>query len=120
MFPVALDCGIPATVYWDLTLMEITDIVESHRRKTERAKKDRVSEMFICAEATANRIGYIFTDSKSRSESDLLWPWDLFPDLFSEEAEEQEKRAAEAETAAIKAIMDARARAVNDKFGGNE
>lgn len=96
--------------------MEILDVIESRRRR----KRERIEELFVAAEAVANRVGYVFADPKKRSESDLLWPWHIFPDLFSEEAEEKAKRAEEAETAAIKAMMDARVRAMNKKCGGND
>lgn len=116
---MALDCGIQATQFWDLSLFEIFDIVESHRRIQTREKKERITEQFTMAEVIANRVGYVFSDPNKRRESDITWPWDYYPELFSEEAEAREKRIAEAETEAIKAVMEARIRAVNAKFGGN-
>lgn len=114
MYPIALDCGIPAYEYWDLTLQEIKDIVDSKNRMLRREKKERVMETFVLAEVTANRILYGF--NSKRSESDLLQPWQFYPDLFEDMSEDMEEKREMLETAKFKAQMDKRIEAWNKRF----
>ena len=81
MYPLALDCGVPVYYYWDLTLQEITDIIESHGRR----QKEEINRLFVLAEVISNRVGIIFSGKKDHDESDLLRPWHFYPDLFKDE-----------------------------------
>lgn len=100
--------------YWDLTLLEINDILEAYNRRKTKEKKARVDELFVLAGATANRIAVSF--SKDAGESDVTMPWDYYPDLFENRSEELEKQRELAETEAIKLMMEGRVAAWNRRF----
>lgn len=74
-------------MFWDLTLQEIVDRIESHGRR----QKEEINRLFVLAEVIANRVGFMFGDKKSRSEEDLLHPWHFYPKLFAEEKDEAEE-----------------------------
>ena len=84
-------------MYWDLTLQEIEDIIESYGRQKRQNKKERVEELFMVAEVTSNRI--ISCLNSNASESNLLRPWHFYPDLFEDQSEEigEQREAAELE-----------------------
>ena len=88
MYPVALDAGITAREFWDMSLMEIFDRVESSRRTREIERKQKISQDFVLAQAIASRITFFFTDEKDRSDDMVLEPWDAYPDLFNAEKEQ--------------------------------
>lgn len=92
MYPKALDCGISITDFWNLSVMEIFDIMESLYRKKKQEKKERLSEVFILAKSTAEHIGtYLNKENKAGM------PWDFFPELFREEKAAYEKAVEEEE-----------------------
>lgn len=105
---MALDCGVPADAYWDLTLREVVDIIESGERK----RKDEISRLFTLADAISSRVDFIFSDPKKRNSSDIIQPWDYYPELFKDEKakaygedEDEESNIADPELEAYKARM---------------
>lgn len=80
-------------------------------RKKQRI---RIDELFVQAEVTANRVVYGFNDK--RSESDLIKPWDVYPELYDGYAEAEEERQTQMETEMLKAQMDARVALWNARF----
>ena len=105
---MALDCGVPADAYWDLTLREVVDIIESGERK----RKEEISRLFTLADAISSRVGFIFSDPKKRNSSDIIQPWDCYPELFKDEKakaygedEDEESNIADPELEAYKARM---------------
>lgn len=114
MYPVAIDCGVSVERYWDLTLIEIKDILDSYERTQKRRKKEKVEELFILAEVTANRI-LNGLNGKS-SYSDYVQPHHYYPDLFENVDELIEKKKEEEELQRYKEDMKARADAWNKRF----
>lgn len=114
LYPTALDCGVPVDKYWDLTLQEIKDIIDSCNRMEILKKKDRVLELFVLAEATANRIIYGF--NSKHSESDLIQPWNFYPELFEDKSEELEKHREMIELENYKARFNKGVEAWNRRF----
>lgn len=114
MYPIALDCGVPVGEYWDLTLQEIVDIIEAYKRRQTRDKKSRVEEAFVLAEVIANRVGMVFGGKKS--DSDVLWPWHFYPDLFEDKSEEIEEKREQIETEMLKIQLNSRVEAWNKRF----
>lgn len=94
LYPDALDCGISVTDFWELSVMEISDIMQSYKhRKKVQLKQDLING-FAFAQNTAELIGkYLSKENTARN------PWDFFPELFAEEKKiyeaEQEKRQVE-------------------------
>ena len=83
------------------------DAIESGERK----RKDEISRLFTLADAISSRVGYIFADPKKRNSSDILQPWDYYPELFKDEKakvygeDEEEESVADPELEAYKARM---------------
>lgn len=93
LYPRAVDCGIPPAMFWELSVMEVYDLMESYTRTRRRDMKDRLMTAFVQAESTAEHIGtYLNKDNKAREM------WDFFPELFAEEKKLHEE-AVEAEEA---------------------
>ena len=113
MYPAALDIGIPADAFWDMSLREVYDRFESYRRTCERKNKDKLSRDFILAEAISSRICYFFSTEESRSEDMILQPWDVDPDVFSMEKKRAEKEKRIRELAEYKAKVMNWANGVN-------
>lgn len=116
MYPEALDCGIPADKFWDLTLQEIMDTIESYHRTKEASLRHQAGENFRLAEIIANRIGYVFSSEKDRSEDMLVMPWDLYPGLFEDESEKIKESKSDAELDNYKALRFKHAAAWNSRF----
>lgn len=100
--------------YWNLTLQEIKDAIDSYRRVQEKKKKERIEELFLLAEVTANRIGYGF--NSKRSTSDLIQPWHAYPTLFENLDEDLEEQQEALELEKYKARMNSHVEAWNRRF----
>lgn len=87
MYPAALDAGIATQEFWNLTLLEIYDRVESYRRTTELKRKEKIDQDFVLASAIATRVIWFFEDPKDRTQDQILEPYDAYPDLFKKEEE---------------------------------
>lgn len=89
MYPDALDCGVPIRGFWNLSLAEISDMMESFKRKRDRELKQNLINGFAFAEHTAELIGqYMNSENKARNL------WGFFPQLFAEEKKLYEEREA--------------------------
>lgn len=95
MYPDALDCGMSAETFWDATPMEILDVIESHRRKKKREQTMKIERLFVLAEVIVNRVAYGFSEKKD--PSNLVQPWDMYPQLFPEEKRSAERAQEEQE-----------------------
>lgn len=91
MYPDALDCGITPEAFWSYTLAEIEGRIKSHQRKARQQQIKEIEQLFVLAEAIGSRVAYIFTEKKEPRL--ILQPWDVYPQLFTE----QEHFAQEAE-----------------------
>lgn len=115
MYPLALDCGVPVDLYWNLTLQEIVDIIESETRR----RREEIGRLFVLADAISSRVAYFFSDPKKRRESDIVQPWDSYPSLFEtakEAHEDRKEQRQDAELEAYKARMATAIEAWNKRF----
>lgn len=87
MYPLAVGCGVPVDVYWDLTFQEIYDAIDAYGRR----QKEVIGRLFVLAEVISNRIGYVFTKKEDRNEENLLKPWHFYPTMFEEERTKAEE-----------------------------
>lgn len=85
MYPRALDIGIKPQEFWEYSVAEINDLLESH----ERLRVDSIK-----AKALAHcQLGYVITGDISNAmtaEGQTIKPWDLYPKLFEKEREDYE------------------------------
>lgn len=58
--------------------------MESDAEQRKQEQQQRVSEAFALADLISNRVGYLFTDKKKRSEDSLIQPWQMWPTLFDQ------------------------------------
>ena len=94
-------------MFWDLSIREIMDLIEAYDREEQNDFKKRVSLAFANAEAVASRIIYAFTDKKKRKDKDIVQPWTIYPELFSDELEKAQAREEEIQMEKHKAQMEA-------------
>lgn len=99
MYPNFLDLGYTPSFFWDLSLQDIYDLIESkHRlRKIEAEKetyelKTKLIANQVLAIQIAENVACIF--SKEAKVTDI---YDLMPELFKEEKEEAQKKIAESQ-----------------------
>lgn len=53
LYPVALEMGLPAETFWNLSVNEIFDTLSNIRRRLLREEKQRIMDNFIQAQAIA-------------------------------------------------------------------
>ena len=82
LYSDALDIGISIETFWNSSLSEILDMMESYKRVQYEKTRERILFMYQHAEWTAQHIAAKF-DSKQR----VPYPWDSFPEMFSVEKE---------------------------------
>ena len=86
LYEQALDCGIRPALFWELSPLEVADLMASYHRKERRKFKQQVGLSFLQAEVTARYVSLQKGDP-------LPEPWEYYPTLFEEEKQafEQEK-----------------------------
>lgn len=80
LYPVALEMGISAETFWNLSVNEIFDTLENIRRRLLREEKQRIMDNFIQAQAIAVDISALFA-----KDGKMARPWDYYPELFEKE-----------------------------------
>ena len=97
VYPNFLDLGYTPSFFWDLSLQDIYDLIESkHRlRKFEAEKenyelKTQLIANSVLARQIAENVACIF--SKDAKVTDI---YELMPELFAKEREEAQKKVAE-------------------------
>nr|DAT03323.1 MAG TPA: hypothetical protein [Caudoviricetes sp.] len=87
-----LDIGGKPLDFWDLTILEIRDMIESHNRVTIQKQKEKIVESYRLSQMIANNVSLLI--SKDAKPLDV---WEYAPDLFQEEREQVEKARQEEE-----------------------
>ena len=77
LYPVALEMGILAETFWNLSVNEIFDTLANIRRRLLREEKQRIMDNFIQAQAIAVDISALFA-----KDGKIAHPWDYYPELF--------------------------------------
>jgi len=78
-----LECGVAVDAFWDLTLLEMEDVIASKNREYRRKEKAKIDNLFLLADALASRINHIFSSAEDRQEP--IRQWDVYPELFEKE-----------------------------------
>jgi hypothetical protein len=92
LYPMFLDIGGKPLDFWDLTILEIRDMIESHNRVTIQKQKEKIVESYRLSQMIANNVSLLI--SKDAKPLDV---WEYAPDLFQEEREQVEKARQEEE-----------------------
>lgn len=85
IYPNALDCGIDPLIFWDVSLAEIYDLIDSFNRKEILKQKQRAIDNSILADQIIRGIGMLFSEKEDNVEIKQLW--DYYQKLFEEEKE---------------------------------
>lgn len=106
-----LDIGGKPLDFWDLTILEIRDMIESHNRVTIQKQKEKIVESYRLSQMIANSISLLLS-----KEAKPLDVWDYAPELFQEEKNQVEKARQEQEMRMHKERMRAFAESHNRKM----
>lgn len=81
-----LDIGGKPLDFWDLTILEIRDMIESHNRVTIQKQKEKIVESYRLSQMIANNVSLLLS-----KEAKPLDVWDYAPELFEKEREQVEQ-----------------------------
>lgn len=81
-----LDIGGEPLVFWDLTVLEIREMIESYNRVRIQKQKDKIIESYRLSQMIANNVSLLLS-----KDAKPLEVWDYAPELFQDEREEVEK-----------------------------
>lgn len=97
IYPSFLDLGYTPSFFWDCSLQEVYELIESNQRIKEREAEKEIYELktklisnSVLARQVAENVACIF--SKDAKVTDI---YDLMPELFKEEREEAQRKIAE-------------------------
>lgn len=82
---------MPMERFWQLTLLEITDFMESEVRRMKREQKQKLKDIHFLAQDIGQYTSLAVHGSDNVQAMEL---WDFFPQLFSEEKEEYKQAQA--------------------------
>jgi len=104
LYPVALDNGMSSAQFWDSTMGEIMDYIESRYRQDKQKLKEKILLYYALADRIGLYVAKVVGDSNN--EIEIPQPWVAFPDLFMDEktAAEEKKRQHEMELYKAKMI----------------
>ena len=113
----ALDCEINPDQFWNLTIQENTDLIDSfERRKLAETKQNLLSKHFL-----AKDIGqFIALSIHGKDEIEIMEIWDFFPELFGDMKEEAEQRKQKQQMELYKAQMLDYVYRHNNRNGGGK
>lgn len=82
----ALELGISAKEYWEMSINEIMDTMDSLQRQRRRKEKQRIMDNFILAEMLTANLATLIS-----GKGDIKRPWEYYPELFEKEQERYQK-----------------------------
>ena len=106
-----LDIGGEPLVFWDLTVLEIREMIESYNRVKRQERKEKIIDSYRLSQMIANNVSLLLSN-----DAKLLEIWDYAPELFQEEKEQVEKARQEQEMRVHKERMRLFAESHNRKF----
>ncbi len=91
MYPIFLDCGYTPSLFWDLSLAEVLDVIESKKRREKAEYDHQVEELktqAIMNQVHARQIAEFLALSILGNENIKLTKLsEYFPDLFKDDSE---------------------------------
>lgn len=103
LYDVALDCGIPPEEFWNISILEVCDRIDSFRRREEQRQKKTLAGLHFLAKDISQYVGYILSGKKEAKPLEL---WDFFPTMFQDEKAAAEEQRKNRELAEYKARMN--------------
>lgn len=110
LYPVFLDAGYGPSLFWSLSIDEIIDLLESHGRKLEQERKEKIADtkdMVMLLWNQDMQLMNMIAHSMHSDEVELRKPHEYYPELFGEEfSKEDEEEKQRNELALHKARME--------------
>ena len=106
-----LDIGGEPLVFWDLTVLEIREMIESYNRVKKQERKEKIIDSYRLSQMIANNVSLLLS-----KDAKPLEVWDYAPELFQEEREQVERARQEQEMKMHKERMRAFAESHNRKM----
>lgn len=117
MYPAALDCGIQPGQFWGMSLSEVTDMMDSFRRREEARIRQELRTQHFLARDIGQFTALVLRGS---DEMQIMELWDFFPELFGEEKAAAEEERRRQQLAVYKAQMADFAYRHNNRNGGGK
>ena len=95
-----MDCGVSIEVFWNSSILEVRDLIDSDNRVKNKEFKIQTKRDFINAEVAHRWQSNLY--KKEGSEFDSPYVWEYYPDLFEEEKKYSEEQQKEAELEKLK------------------
>lgn len=83
-----MDCAINPEEFWTMSIAEIMDRIDSFNRVKKIEFKQQTEQFFTLADVIGNRIASLFAEKGS---VDMVFPWDAYPNLFTEDKAEYDR-----------------------------
>ena len=106
-----LDIGGKPLDFWDLTVLEIREMIESYNRVKKQERKEKIIDSYRLSQMIANNVSLLLS-----KDAKPLEVWDYAPELFQEEREQVERARQEQEMKMHKERMRLFAESHNRKF----
>lgn len=106
-----LDIGGEPLVFWDLTVLEIREMIESYNRVKIQERKEKIIDSYRLSQMIANNVSLLLS-----KDAKPLEVWDYAPELFQDEKAQVEKARQEQEMKMHKERMRAFAESHNRKM----
>jgi hypothetical protein len=110
-----LDYGISIDTFWNSSIGEVLDYMESYKRRKEKEKREAVLMQFMLANLISERHPMV-----DKGKNPVSSPWDYYPDLFNEDKLEHDRIQQEVQ---FEEYMSKRRKAMmayNNSMGGGE
>lgn len=131
LYPYFLDMGYEPSLFWSLSIQEISDLMESYARKEERRREEKKADvrdqamlLYNHAMQCADAIALIMPGGEKRERKSLE---DYYPELFTglKKAEEEARKEKELDIHKMRmkeyaAANNAARRKVGEKNGRND
>lgn len=82
---MALDCGISPFLFWEMSIKEIVDLIESKNRTELARKKEQAIFNQVLAIQISERVGCLLAENSEDVKLTKLW--NFFPEMFESEKE---------------------------------
>nr|DAT55108.1 MAG TPA: hypothetical protein [Caudoviricetes sp.] len=86
LYPMFLDIGGRPLDFWDLTVLEIREMIESYNRVNIQKQKEKIIESYRLSQMISNNVSMLLS-----KDAKPLEVWDYAPELFEKEREQVEQ-----------------------------
>ncbi|VOP87789.1 prophage protein [Streptococcus pneumoniae] len=92
LYPMFLDIGGKPLDFWDLTVLEIREMIESYNRVKTQERKEKIIDSYRLSQMISNHVSLLLSN-----DAKIVEFWEYAPELFVEEQQavelERQKQA---------------------------